>query len=115
MIRVREGWTASYDPALAVRAGETLEVGRRDDEWPGWAWCVARGLGGWLPLEIVGDGHALGDFDTREMTVAEGDLVEPGEGRAGWTWCRAGGREGWVPDRCLDLAEEVVRARAGPT
>ena len=105
MIRVAAPWTASHDPALAVRAGEPLAIGRRsDDEWPGWVWCENRsGLGGWLPLDAVGDGRAVEDFDTRELTVAEGASVEAGERRAGWTWCRAEEREGWVPDRCLDI------------
>jgi hypothetical protein len=119
VIRVTAPWTASYDPALAVRAGERLAVGRRsDDEWPGWVWCEnASGLGGWLPAEAVAADRAVEAFDTREMTVAEGDEVEPGERRAGWTWCRLAGREGWVPDRCLDLddagAPPVGGDRAG--
>lgn len=104
MIRVTAPWTASYDPALAVSAGEPLSVGRRsDDEWPGWVWCEnAAGLGGWLPVETVAEDRAVEAFDARELTVAEGDMVEPGARRAGWTWCRAGEREGWVPDRCLE-------------
>ena len=104
MIRVGGAWTASYDPALAVEAGELLEVGRpSEDEWPGWVWCEnCSGLGGWLPEEVVGDGHALESFDTRELTVAEGDVLEPLERRSGWTWCRGANGEGWVPDRCLD-------------
>ena len=102
MIRVRAPWTATHDPALAVRAGEALSVGCADDGWPGWVWCEnASGLGGWLPVEVVGEDRALEAFDTRELTVAEGDTVDPGARRAGWTWCRAAGREGWVPDRCL--------------
>ena len=102
MIRVREGWRASYDPALRVAAGEPLVVGHRDDEWPGWVWCLAGGLGGWLPEEVVGDGRARADFDTRELTAAEGDVLEPLGWRSGWTWCRGRNGEGWVPDRCLD-------------
>ena len=112
MIRVREAWAATYDPALAVRAGEELVTGRRsDDEWPGWVWCENRaGLGGWLPVDAVADGRAVEDFDTRELTVAEGDVVEPVGRRAGWTWCRAGKREGWVPDRCLGMEVEASSA-----
>ena len=104
MIRATAPWRASYDPALAVAAGEPLEVGRRsEDEWPGWVWCENRsGLGGWLPEGIVGDGLALADFDTRELTVTEGEVVHPGERRAGWTWCRGEDGQGWVPDRCLE-------------
>ena len=114
MIPVREGWTASYDPALRVSAGEPLEVGRGDDEWPGWVWCEnATGLGGWLPLETVGDGRALEDFDTCELTVAAGERVDPGERRAGWTWCRRGERAGWVPDRCLEGMAPLTRGDVG--
>ena len=103
MIRVRRLWTASYDPALRVSAGDALTVGRRDDEWPGWVWCVDRdGLGGWLPEGIVADDRATADFDTRELTVAKGDLVKPLHHRSGWAWCRGPDGEGWVPERCLD-------------
>ena len=102
MIRVAASWTASYDPALRVAAGEPLTVGERDEEWSGWVWCTnPEGLGGWLPEDIVVDDRAVVDFDTRELTVAEGDLVEPLRGRLGWTWCRGPEGEGWVPDRCL--------------
>ena len=110
-------WRATYDPALCVAKGDPLEVGRRDEEWPGWVWCLdAEGLGGWLPEEDVGDGRALADFDTRELTVAEGDMLEPLEHRSGWTWCRGLDGEGWVPDRCLDRGASLPRppARRSP-
>lgn len=97
-----EAWTAKPGPALAVRAGQALRVGRRDDEWPGWVWCEdASGLGGWLPETAVSDGRALEDFDARELTVSEGEAVEVLRRRAGWAWCRGAGGEGWVPERCL--------------
>jgi hypothetical protein len=97
-------WRASYDPALRVAAGDPLTLGRRDDEWPGWVWAVGpAGIGGWLPERLITEGpSAVADFDTRELTVAEGDLVTTGEPSAGWVWCRArDGRAGWVPERCL--------------
>ena len=115
MIRATAPWRASYDPALAVATGEPLKVGlRSEDEWPGWVWCEnRRGLGGWLPEDVVRDGQALADFDTRELTVAAGDRVEPGERRAGWTWCRVGERPGWVPDRCLEAPGPGCRSGDG--
>ena len=116
MIRVTAPWRATHDPALRVAQGDLLEVGRRDEEWPGWVWCTDRGgIGGWLPEEVVGDGRASADFDTREFTVAEGDLVQPLERRSGWTWCRSEDGEGWVPDRCLRGAPPPEPpARRGP-
>lgn len=115
MIRAREAWRATHEPALRVEAGERLAVGRRDDEWPGWVWCEnAAGLGGWLPEEVVGGGRALAAFDARELTVAAGEALEPGERCAGWTWCRgARGAEGWVPDRCLGEREAPASRASG--
>ena len=105
--RVIEAWRRSYDPALAVAAGQRLTVERRDTEWPGWLWCLDdTGLGGWLPEEVleVGAGTArVGeDFDTAELTVVPGEIVVAQTVREGWIWCRAdSGAEGWVPLKVL--------------
>ncbi len=102
--RVIARWTASYDPALRVVAGEKVLPKRRDPDNPGWVWCVnARGLGGWLPEPLVEDGRASVDFDTMELTVSEGDQVVVLETLAGWSRCLGqGGETGWPPDSCLE-------------
>ncbi|MBF9029009.1 hypothetical protein HKCCE3408_01255 [Rhodobacterales bacterium HKCCE3408] len=102
--RVVRAWTATYNPALAVTAGETVTPGRIDEEYPGWQWVEnARGQGGWVPADIVDGTRVTEDFDTMELTAAPGDRVEPLESRLGWTRARAGdGREGWIPSTCLD-------------
>ena len=118
MIRATAPWRATYDPALKVTAGDPLVIGRGDDEWPGWIWCLdAKGLGGWLPDDVLSDGRAIADFDARELAVAEGDLLEPLERRSGWTWCRRVQDQGWVPDRCLEdrgASPPKPPARKGP-
>ena len=115
MVRVAKAWTKSYDPALRVRAGDPLTPGQLDDEHPGWRWCTdATGLGDWLPdalVDIPSDiptdtdappARAIDDFDTTELTVAEGDTVEITARRLGWSFCRTpDGAAGWVPDECL--------------
>ena len=106
--RVIEAWRRSYDPALAVKTGQRLTVERRDTEWPGWLWCLNEaGLGGWLPegvLEVgVGTARVREDFDTAELTVVPGEIVEAQAAREGWIWCQAdSGAKGWVPLKVLE-------------
>lgn len=98
--RVIRAWVATYDPALVVSAGEVVEMGREDDEYPGWIWCVnTAGQGGWLARHLLGEGgKVLRDYNTMELTVAAGAIVETGEDCLGWTLARrADGTEGWIP------------------
>lgn len=104
--RVARPWRQSYDPALAVRAGEALTIGAGDDEYPGWVWCEnADGLGGWLPETVLGPGRAVADFDTRELSVSEGDFIDIEARLLGWALCvTPEGARGWVPGSCLGEA-----------
>jgi len=101
-LRVTEPWRATYDPALAVTAGQRIRPGRLDDAFPGWQWVEGQtGLGGWVPAGIVAGETITEAFDTAELSVAPGALLLPLSNRLGWTLCRAeDGSEGWVPDRC---------------
>jgi SH3 domain len=102
-------WVRTYDPALSIKADEQVSLGHEDDEWPGWIWCVpAIGPSGWLPkhkLTIYADGVTAVttvDYDTRELTVAPGDVVTRISQELGWSQCQnANGETGWVPDSCL--------------
>jgi len=104
---VTQAHTKSYADPLVVRKNDIVEVGDRDDEWPGWIWSVDKAArGGWLPEEIVertGEAGRIREaFDTTELTVDVAGVVLGGRIVAGWQWCRrADGREGWVPVRCL--------------
>ncbi|WP_172299287.1 SH3 domain-containing protein [Pseudoruegeria sp. HB172150] len=109
MVRVARPWKQSYDPALRLRAGETVTVGAGDDEFPGWTWCEnADGLGGWVPAEVLsttepGPGQALHAFDTCELTVSPGDELDIQARQLGWALCRSSdGTTGWVPLSCFD-------------
>jgi len=101
-------WDASHRDPLAVRTGDPVTVGRRDDTWPEFVWCTGPdGRSGWVPdavLEWGADGAARAgrDYDCAELTVAAGQSLDVIERLAGWSWCRdATGRCGWVPDRVL--------------
>ncbi len=99
--------TKSYADPLAVQKDEVVAPGDRDDEWPGWTWCIDNtGKGGWLPEQILernaDKARVRETFDTNELTVNAAEAVTGGRIIAGWQWCRhSDGREGWVPVRCL--------------
>lgn len=104
--RVITDWTASYTPALCVRAGEKLSFGGTDPDNPGWRWARnAVGLGGWLPTaRILGD-HLTCDFDSAELTITAGEQVHILETMADWHLCEThGGCTGWLPASHLDAA-----------
>ncbi len=101
-------WTASYHPALAVAAGQEVQVARKDPDNPGWRWCIdVAGLGGWLPFDALakvrrGPAMVLEDFDSAELSVATGDMVDVAERRHGWARCRdRSGNGGWLPESCI--------------
>lgn len=104
-VRVVESYTAAYLDPLRARAGEVLALGKRDDEFPGWVWCTdPRGKSGWTPesyLEIHGDtGTLLHDYDARELTVKENDILIVEIEESGWLLCITdSGARGWVPER----------------
>lgn len=102
-LRALKPWRATYSPALSVTAGQRITPARIDEEYPGWQWVVnSDGLGGWAPADIIQGDRITTPFDTTELTVAPGDMLEPLDHRLGWTLCRTStGQTGWLPDDCL--------------
>lgn len=102
-------WTASFSDPLAVGIGDRLRVGDRDGTWPDFLWCTTiAGRSGWIPAQVLEldtptSAVVITPYDTRELTVAAGEIVVAHGSLAGWTWCEnREGEAGWVPDRCLE-------------
>jgi hypothetical protein len=112
--RVIHDHRASFADALVFSDGEMLRVEKRKTVWDGWIWCLKeKGMGAWVPesyMERCGDMcTALRDYDSTELTVNIGDILEAYEEASGWLWCRdREGRQGWVPALCV---EEEARSR----
>ena len=97
----------TYPDPIEVRAGDSVILGRRDDEYPGWTWATAAdGRCGWMPdslFDVRGDrAVATRDYSARELAAKKGETVEVVEDFAGWARVVASdGRAGWIPTNRL--------------
>jgi SH3 domain/Variant SH3 domain len=114
--RASADYETMYSDPLTVSAGEELTLGRRDDEWPGWIWCVNRaGKGGWAPERYVeergeGSGVARQDYTAAELPLRAGDTLTLHAEESGWYWAtNAAGRSGWVPRTHIVLEDAIDR------
>ena len=102
--RVIREYTPQYPNPLSVLAGESVSVGREDDEFPGWKWCrAANGSEGWIPVKLLSDASAtetavLCDYSSRELAVQPGEEVTVEDSRQEWLLVRSTrGERGWIP------------------
>jgi SH3-like domain-containing protein len=100
---VTQKYKVEYPTPIQVRAGESVEVMRTDEDSPGWLWCrAADGREGWMPLELLSSQRSpsvvLRDYSAKELAVQPGDEVEIQEIRHGWMLVKnAQGELGWIP------------------
>jgi hypothetical protein len=53
-VRVVRAYTAQYTDPITVRAGDRVEVGANDPEFPGWWWCIGPDYrAGWVPEQLM--------------------------------------------------------------
>lgn len=100
-------------PVLRLRAGDTVTVGARDDDWPAWVSCTADdGTVGWIPERYLAHeapdferASVLHDYNATELAASPGDVLDVLGEEEGWLWCRAANGElGWVPARGTEPA-----------
>ena len=102
--RVATAYRRSTSTPIRCGRGESVQLGRRDDQYPGWVrvMTVARSEG-WAPqsmIEVVTSDRGLlnEDYDARELTTKLGEEVTCIRQLAGWAWVEnAQGDSGWVP------------------
>lgn len=102
-------YTATYADPISFKAGESVQVGRQDDEWPTFLWCISQsGKSGWTPLPYLdrrgSQAVARRDYSAIELTVAAGEGLTLEEELGGWYWAATDdGRRGWVPAEVVNI------------
>lgn len=106
-MRVVREYRAQYPDPITVRAGDRVQVGKDDPDFPGWWWCTGPdGRAGWVPDQLLRregqEAVMLRDYTARELSVDTGAEVTVGEAMNGWIWVTAAdGQAGWIPGTCL--------------
>ena len=106
-MRVAHDYTPQYPDPITVRAGDRVQVGHDDPQFPGWRWCTGPdGRQGWVPEQLLQrngeEAVMLRDYTAKELRVRAGAEVSIGEAIHGWGWATdADGRTGWIPLTCL--------------
>jgi hypothetical protein len=102
-LQVTKAHKASFDYSVLFKNGETVRVGRENPEMRGWFWCKNRNsVWSWIPEEYLNrqgaEGTITHDYDTTELTVKTGEMLEYATEVKFWTLCVAlDGKKGWVP------------------
>lgn len=110
-LRVAKPHKASFDYSVAFEEGDRVKVDHEDPEMPGWYWCENEdGVWSWVPEEYLERKGPVGvitqRYDTGELTVDEGDMLEYVAEVHLWTLCRnRSGKSGWVPTANLEKTQ----------
>ena len=95
--------------SMVIKAGDTVKVGKEDEDMPGWFWCTDEGgVSAWIPGIFLqredGIAKMLVDYSI-EHSVSVGEVLEFIKVAGGWIWCtNSEGKHGWVPS---DKVEEI--------
>lgn len=102
--KVARTYKRVYESSIRLRKGETVNVYREDDRYPGWFWCARHdGQTGWVPKEVLlstegGETLVLEDYNAEELSAETGETLTLLREFHGWAWARnASGKEAWFP------------------
>ena len=102
---VTKAYEATYPDPITMRAGDSIEVSDKEDNWQGWlwVWCTNQsGKSGWVPrgyvVQVEGVWRARYDYAAVELSVAVGEMIVVSQQESGWLWStNEHGKSGWVP------------------
>ena len=105
-------YRAQYPDPIRFDAGEIVQLGERDQEWPAFVWTrAADGRAGWAPADWLlpldaQRAQTLRAYDARELDVDAGQSLRLHDELGGWWWAqRDDGAQGWVPARHLQVIQ----------
>lgn len=100
---------SNYPNPLDFKENDILEIGREDDEYPGWIWVKSSsGIEGWAPLDYIEifedsvQGRATCDYCARELELRIGEQIQIEFTLNGWHYAtNTKSESGWVPQDCV--------------
>jgi hypothetical protein len=114
--RLLRDYRTQYRDPLRFGAGESVELGARDTDWPEFIWATDRhGRSGWAHESFLDRDHGIAiarrDYTARELDAASGERVRLIEQAGGWWWTEnTRGEQGWLPARDLDIERNEASA-----
>ncbi|MGI9281341.1 MAG: SH3 domain-containing protein [Endozoicomonas sp.] len=112
-VKVIESYQACYPDPVIFNEGDSLKLGKSDDEFPGWIWVTTTsGKEGWAPLPLIRrlsqkQGTAIEDYTARELNIETGDELKIIRELNAWAWVENKEKQtGWVPVSKLEQAPD---------
>jgi uncharacterized protein YgiM (DUF1202 family) len=115
ILKVTKNHKSEFHVSLVATKGEIVKGEERKTEYEGWLWCQnSAGVNAWVPQTYLektsssGQFQFLKDYNSRELTVNEGQEVIVLDEDSGWAWVRTTlGEEGWIPlENLQDLTDK---------
>lgn len=113
--RALRRYSIQYADPIRVGAGAVVSVGRRDEEYRHWLWCIAAdGRAGWVPETILdstapGSATVLEAYSAVELPLEEGEEVQVLRQFDGFALGRSsGGSTGWFPLTFVEAIEPPI-------
>ena len=105
IVKVTKNHKSEFPVPLIAKKGEIVEDQERKTEGEGWLWCRnTSGVHAWVPkafIEPMSESRHyqfLKDYNSRELTIDDGQEVIVLNEESGWAWVRTPlGDEGWIP------------------
>lgn len=97
--------TSNYPNPINLQAGDRVQVGKTDANFPGWIWVTtADGNQGWAPVQyfqVDNSGNvaiALKSYSAQELNTRVGEILTLSYELNGWGWVENEEHSsGWVP------------------
>jgi SH3-like domain-containing protein len=110
-VEVTKPYTSQYHDPICFEAGDVVQVGHEDSEYPAWFWCRASsGKQGWVHRSFLttcaGISTGVKAYSAKELTVVGGERGTLIHLLDGWMYVRPdSGGEGWIPQSHIYLSK----------
>lgn len=109
---VKTGHKSEYPHPICFEAGDQLQIGHEDDQYPGWLLVKTSDENeGWAPKDYIAvdpgnsnSGVALCTYTAFELNTFQGEALQVLKELNGWYWVKnSQGLFGWVPSETVAI------------